>query len=253
MKKSLKAVDLLGKMFTNSLGSVATVIEINGSKDVTVLFENTNYVKNTRVSALMSGSFKSPYCKSVYGVGFVGEGDYKVSINGKATIAYDVWNSMLTRCYSEKYSVKNKSYEGCTVHQDWHNFQNFAEWYCNHKFYGLGYQLDKDITLRGNKVYHEKFCSLVPKEVNTSIVNCEKPKGAYLLGVYYHNRDKVFISRTLVNGKRKELGRFSTAKEAFHMYKRHKENHLKQLAVKYEGKMETIIIQALMEWEIVSE
>ena len=245
-----KNVRHIGTEYRSKLGSLATVIGYKSAKDVTVVFNDTGYVKTTRISELRNGSFKSPYCKSVFGIGYLGEGIYKVSEVGRITIAYDVWHSMLTRCYSKKYLETNPSYKGCTVHPDWHNFQVFAEWYYKHPFYGLGYQLDKDILCRGNKTYQDIFCTLVPREINTAVIDCKKARGNYPVGVTFHKRDNVFISKAIVDGKRKELGRFSTPKEAFAKYKKFKEIHLRQLAIKYKGKVEDSVFKSLFEWEI---
>ena len=49
---------------------------------------------------------------------------------------------------------------------------------------------------------------------------------------------------------RSKLGRFSTPKEAFAKYKKFKKIHLRQLAIKYKGKVEDSIFKALFEWDI---
>ena len=53
------------------------------------------------------GNIKCPYERRVYGVGYIGEGKYKVKENGKTTKCYETWHSMLRRCYDEKYQEKN--------------------------------------------------------------------------------------------------------------------------------------------------
>ena len=39
-------------------------------------------------------------------MGYLGEGKYKVSENGKLTKCYKVWRNMLERCYDKKYHEK---------------------------------------------------------------------------------------------------------------------------------------------------
>ena len=81
---------------------------------------------------------------------------------------------MIQRCYSNKHRRVYKSYEGCSVIRDWHNFQNFAEWfYANYPKDGLDYQLDKDIKIPGNKEYSPSACSFVSASEN---MNCAHAK-----------------------------------------------------------------------------
>lgn len=63
------------------------------------------------------------------------------------------------------YLPKNKpTYEGCTVCDEWLYFSNFKKWFDEN--YIEGFQLDKDIIIRGNKVYSPQTCCFVPKEIN---------------------------------------------------------------------------------------
>ena len=60
------------------------------------------------------------------------------------------------------------TYIGCTVCELWHNFQNFAEWYDENYSAGMeGYHLDKDIKIKGNKVYSPSTCMFVKPGDNT--------------------------------------------------------------------------------------
>ena len=69
--------------------------------------------------------------RTVYGVGYFGKGKYVGSIGGKKTPAYRSWQSMFTRCYCPLSKVEKRTYVDCEVHPDWHDFQDFAEWYYN--------------------------------------------------------------------------------------------------------------------------
>ena len=74
---------------------------------------------------------------------------------------------MLQRCYSKHHRHVYKTYQDCTVDSEWHNFQNFAEWfYINYPKDGKKYQLDKDIKKKGNRVYAEDNCIFVTAEQN---------------------------------------------------------------------------------------
>lgn len=102
---------------------------------------------------------KDRLAPSVYGIGFMGEGRYKASINYKTTRQYETWKSMMRRCYSSVSLKARPTYRDCTVCDEWHNFQNFAKWFDNN--YIKGYELDKDIKVNGNKTYSPCTCMFV--------------------------------------------------------------------------------------------
>ena len=64
---------------------------------------------------------------------------------------YKKWREMLARCYCEKYQTKKPSYLGCTVSEEWHNFQVFAEWFYSNFNGSNNCELDKDLLVLGNK------------------------------------------------------------------------------------------------------
>jgi hypothetical protein len=100
----------------------------------------------------------------VYGVGFIGEGKFKSSLNGVRSKAHKTWTGMLERCYSEKCHARNPTYKECSVCDEWHNFQNFAKWFF--KNYIKGFELDKDIKVKGNKIYSPDTCIFVSPKKN---------------------------------------------------------------------------------------
>ena len=71
------------------------------------------------------------------------------------------------------------SYKGVEVCEEWYNFQNFAEWCETQKFLnakdvkGKSYQLDKDILVKGNKIYSPDTCCFVPPEINSLFINAK--------------------------------------------------------------------------------
>ena len=62
----------IGVCFKNNFNSIARVIEYKSSQNVTVLYDNGT-VQETSWSNLQNANFKSPKCKTIYGVGFLGE------------------------------------------------------------------------------------------------------------------------------------------------------------------------------------
>lgn len=106
----------------------------------------------------------SKYKPTHWGVGYIGEGEYKTWCDGKHTPAYSTWKGILKRCYDNKLPA----YSNVTVHTAWHNFQNFAKWYeINFK---EGYQIDKDLLSPTNKQYGASTCVYLPRHINNLLV-----------------------------------------------------------------------------------
>lgn len=81
----MKSVNLreerLGQVNKNNYGSLMEVVEYNSATDIWVKFEKGKPV-HTNWKAFCKGDVKSAYDKTVYGVGYIGEGDYKPYKNG---------------------------------------------------------------------------------------------------------------------------------------------------------------------------
>jgi hypothetical protein len=88
----------------------------------------------------------------------VGINDRSVSatLNGKMTKEYDLWHAMLKRCYSKPYLEKQPTYIGCSVSDTFLYYHLFYNWCQTQVGFGKeGYQLDKDLLIKGNKLYSE--------------------------------------------------------------------------------------------------
>lgn len=140
------------------------ILRRHNSRDATIRFISTGTKKKVRYQAAISGNVKDDYLPSVHGVGFMGAGQHKASINYKRTKKYAVWQKMIERCYCPKTQERQPTYKGCTVCLEWHNFQVFAEWFDSN--YIEGYQLDKDISVSGNKEYSPLNCTFVSQAEN---------------------------------------------------------------------------------------
>lgn len=140
---------------------------------------------------IRNGQIKNPYHKSVYGIGYYGNGKYAARINNTKTEEYIKWFSMFTRCYNEEYQNRQPTYIGCSVSEEFWDFQNFAEWY-NEKKYICNYplELDKDLLYEGNKVYAPSKCCLIPKEINNGI-NYRRHDIQYMKKLYKKYKNEV--------------------------------------------------------------
>lgn len=158
-----------------------------------------------------------------------------------------VWFDIKDRCYGGR--ERNASYNGCSMCDEWNDFRNFDAWY--QKNHIDGYQIDKDIIKRGNKIYCEEYCCFVPREINLLVAGRGKRRTAYPPGVQLTDSGKYSASIWLGN-KIRYLGRFKTASEAFEAYKTKKEKHIKDVAREYfySGKIEKRVYDALMKYEV---
>lgn len=179
MKKGV----VVGGVYTTNNCGYLKVIEYTNYKEVVVEFIATGYTTTVQVKSILMGSVKDRLAPSVCGVGYMGVGAHGAYCDGKVSPAYVSWKSMMNRCYNGKFQKRSPTYQGCTVDDRWHNFQNFANWFnINHKD---GYQLDKDILISGNKLYSPETCILVPASVNCFISSSTAPNSKYPIGVNY--------------------------------------------------------------------
>jgi len=239
-----KKLNRVGEKYVTKEGYEVEIIEYVNGNDCTVRFDDGTIIKNRMFYSIKIGSISNPFHPAVCGVGYLGIGDYKCSINKKKTKQYVSWHSMLVRCYAKNLPT----YTNCSVHPDWHNFQNFAEWFDkNHK---EGMDLDKDILSKGNKVYGPDTCTFVPSDVNTLFVKGKRRRGKYPIGVYYSKVARKFSAMLNKTNIRECLGLFNTAEEAFYAYKEAKEKYIKEVAEKYKSVITIECYNALMNYEV---
>lgn len=127
-------------------------------------------------SALGTGMYRNPNKPSLYNVGYVGQGPWLTTIKGKHTKEYNLWCGVMRRGYCKKYKKEKPTYMSVTVDKRWHNFQNFCEdiqylenyidWKKN--VVPRLWDIDKDIKVPGNKVYHKDGCTFVKHADNLS-------------------------------------------------------------------------------------
>lgn len=181
------------------------------------------------------------------------QGSYENQIQ---TLSSQIWNAMHMRCKSGNEGTANSTYKGCSISENFKDFQFFSEWcqsqegYGNKTDKGRHWELDKDLILKGNKVYSENICVFIPLEINTAIASSVKNRGEYPIGVHWSKDKSVFVAQINDNGSRKHLGYFKSPEEAFYKYKNAKEVQLKKLAEKYKGLVDERVVDTLMKYNV---
>ena len=245
-----KKLEYEGKVFkTNNYGNVE-VIEYLDSYNITVKFLNTGSVKTTTSSALKTGILKDSEVHDTHKHGImdipksVGRGD-------KCDPLYRTWNGMMQRCYNPKHKESNTTYEDCVSSETFRYFSKFKSWYysqigCDQ----VGWNLDKDILVKGNKVYSEATCCIVPVEINCAVTNNKKVRGELPQGVIWNSTKTRYRARIQRKDKWESLGTYDTPEEAFYVYKPIKEAYIQCLANKWRDKIDPRVYEALMNWTI---
>lgn len=148
---------------TNNCGEL-TILKYITKDYVDVVFTKTGHKKVAAARNIRIGAVNDPLKPVVFGLGFFGVGKYASCKDSKHNKQYQTWRGMMTRCYCNKYLAREPSYIGCTVDKRWLNFQVFAEWFDEN--YIDGFQLDKDIKVKGNKIYSPEACCFVSQKEN---------------------------------------------------------------------------------------
>ena len=243
--------DCVGKILKSKNSGDFKIVKYNDSGNVEIQFTNTGYETVARLGSIRNGEIKDPYLPSVFGVGMLGT-KYPSKVNGVETKEYMLWKDMLKRCYNDSFKKKNPTYEGCEVSDNFKSYEYFYEW-C-HKQIGFdneGWQLDKDLLIKGNKVYSEDSCVFVPKDINLLLTKRTASRGEHLIGVYWCKKGKAFKAQVSKNkGKQEYLGLFNTEIEAFNAYKTAKESFVKEQAEKWKSHIDERAYNALMRYQV---
>lgn len=236
-----------GDIFSTFEGSRCIVLEYLGWDKVKIRFlDEHSFERFVRAEHLRSGKVKNPYHPTFFGVGYMGVGEFS-----SRSEAFNKWRQMIRRCYCQKYQEKHPAYSGCTVDAKWHNYQTFAAWITlQPRWNEKGWELDKDLLTKGNKIYREDTCTVIPKHLNLLIASSRSGRGMPT-GVCWDSRNSKYMAYCNdQNGQRKHLGYFDCVDGAFLAYKEFKESVVRHLAGKYKGLIRHDAFCALMNYEV---
>jgi len=165
---------------------------------------------------------------------------------------YDLWHSMLKRCYDEKTHSRRPTYINTEMSDNFKNYSYFYEW-CHDQigFTDTSFDLDKDLLFKGNSIYSEDNCVFIPYEINGCLTNAKRFRGDLPLGVNLANNKKnPYCASISINKKRIALGHYDCKIKAFNAYKNAKEDRVKSLAEKYKHEIDLRAYNALINYQV---
>ncbi len=167
------------------------------------------------------------------------------------TVGGRLWSNLRSRCKAGgKYQELRPTYIG-TVNL-FESSDAFIEWARQQRGYGKEWELDKDLVGCG-KVYSEIDCVFLPREINIFLTGKKQNNSPLPQGVHWCNRDRVFVAQCRQgDGSSPNLGRYSTAEEAFTAYKTEKERLAKTMAEKWKGQVDDRAYIALLNYKVES-
>lgn len=153
---------------------------------------------------------------------------------------YSKWRGALSRCNNT--NGLSPTYEDCEVSLDWKYFTDFKKWATVASFgRPKDLDLDKDILVKGNRIYSPETCVFVPSYVNRVLVDNRSNRGTLPWGVSYSPKDKRSKSERIKPyrveitsfNKRTWLGNFFTPEEAHAVWQLNKAEAIEKVINKY--------------------
>ena len=241
----------VGEINYNKNGTKMIIIKYNSYNDIIIEFQDEYRIKvNTRYGDFKKGNVKNPYDKTTLNIGYIGVGKYSHKTHKKI---YEEWRQMFQRCYDPYEINKRPTYIDCIVCEEWHNFQNYAQWREENYYEAFNeiMCLDKDILIKGNKIYSPQTCIFVPKRINILFTNRKNDRGDLPIGCVKQD-DKIRVRCNTIENKNKHLGYFPINQviEAFTCYKNFKENYIKQVANQYKPYIPIKLYEAMYNYKV---
>ena len=173
--------------------------------------------------------------RSRYGVG-INDADYAVTSGIRITLPdgkkvkkllwicpiYCCWSTMMKRCFSKDYKVKNKTYESVTCCEEWLVFSNFKRWMEQQDWEGK--ELDKDLLVKDNKLYSPETCMFVDSKVNKFITESQRNNSTGFTGVHFNTNLNKYVAQCSgsLTSMKSYLGCFDTPEEAHEAWRKRK-------------------------------
>lgn len=138
--------------------------------------------------------------KSVYGIGYIGIGVYKVAVNKKPTREYKAWYNIMRLSYGPEADGL------LSICNEWHNFQCFAEWFDRNNIENCidrTWVLSRYARCVNNTIYSPKNCVYVPRALAQSRVRETSltDKKDHIPGVRFSKRKGGYVAFAKLSDK----------------------------------------------------
>lgn len=231
--------DRLHQINFDNQGNKMEIISYRNSRDIDVLFEDKWVIENCSYGNFLNKKIKNYLKPTIFDKGY-----YGTLKPNKREYPYSIWFRMMERCYSKDKKIREKHYyyDDISVCEEWFNYQEYKKWYLQNIWTNeFSLQVDKDILIKGNKIYSPNTCVMVDSKINNLFIKSNKARGELPIGVSYdnnnHNRYRAYISKTKDAEKKQiHLGYFNNPTNAFYAYKEAKEEYIKEVADEYKKK-----------------
>lgn len=223
-----------GEVYSSNKSGDFIVTNYINSMKIEICFLNTGHKQYVQASKITTGKIWDRSVQYlIKGLGIndcVGYGDSTTNDSEY----YQKWVYLIDRC-SDSYKLRKPTYEGSFPCKEWVYYSNFKNWAIDeYKRIGEDFslQLDKDILVKGNKIYSPETCCFVPNWLNMILVcgptECKSglPKGVS------RKRDK-FHAGIYSENKAISLGSYSDPMEAHQAWQLAKSNCIENAIVKY--------------------
>lgn len=223
-------------VFYNNCNQNCKIVKYIGATNIDIQFEDGTIIRNASYGTFKNKGYRNPNCpvvNSKYNY-VIGQGKYNTINNTEIKTAH---KGMFERCYDEMALKKHPTYIGCKICEDWSNFQMFAKWFDDNKWTNdEKLYVDKDILIKGNKLYSPETCILVPSKINKLFIKSDRLRNG-LIGTWLNPKTNRYVAQCNYGCKtNRNIGTFDTEIEAFYAYKEVKERYIKQIADDYKNK-----------------
>jgi len=228
----------IGNVYNLTSGRPAEVIELLPKGRCRIKIVGTEYEQECLRFKLSHNGVRDNFYPVVCGVGFIGEGPHIAFRNNRSTKVYTNWTHMLERCYASA-KVNTPTYQDVEVCEEWHNFQNFAEWYYNQKGHDIkGWQIEKDIYFfhTHKLIYSPDSCFFVPRSINNQFLLREADRGEMPLGV--QQKQGKYQARVQFKNKRGHSPYFDSIEAAVDWYYEKKAQRIGELADEFKNELD---------------
>jgi hypothetical protein len=286
-----KAKEYTGQVYTSKAGDDFEVIEYHGASNVLIKFLDNGYCKKVTMGSIKSGSIRNDRkieleldqirclkknttelaakikraedlkkAKEDYDKVYTAHvnTDYSICVPEIKLHPNDYpmiqsrWKGIIDRCTPSKQKGKYGSYVGCSLCEEWKDFQNFCEWCLENKICE-GMDIDKDVLIKGNKVYSPETCIIIPSEINSRL-NFNIPLRDTLMGVTKNVLRNGYSYKARFgkgDSGRVELGTFKTELEAHQAWANYRKSLIIPLVEQYKYAITDKAYQALKNYSFL--